>query len=82
MTLEEIASTLSRIEHEVYTIKRGVYGDKENGKLGLIETDLQQHERLKKLEDFRKKAIYLGTGAIAVIEVLAHIDNVIAAIMK
>jgi len=73
MTLEDIAETLETIRHELHTVKRGVYGDKENGRPGLIETDLEQHKRIKNLEEFRNKAVWIAAGAIAVVEVLTHL---------
>ena len=81
MTLEEIAETLDRIENDVHTIHRGVYGDKLNGRPGLIETDQQQHIRIKRLEDFHKKAAWIGGGAFVVLEFIYHAEGILKAII-
>lgn len=82
MTLEDIAEQLNEISQELHTVKRGVYGDKENGRPGLIETDKEQHKRIKDLEEFRKKALWFGSGAIAIIELAAHADEIIGVFVK
>src|SRR6185295_18143589 len=58
---------------DVHTIKRGVYGDEKNKVKGLIQTDIEQHERIKSLEDTRRKFIYMATAAVLVIEGLIHL---------
>lgn len=68
MTLEDIANTLKRMEDEILTIKRGVYGDAPNGVKGLIVTDQEQHIRIKKLEAIKNKAIWVIAGGTIVIE--------------
>lgn len=70
MELEEIAKTLKRIEDDIHTIKRGVYGDEANGVKGLIETDREQHQRIKKLEEVKSKAVWVVAGGAGVFELL------------
>lgn len=73
MSLEEIARTLNRIEDEVHTIKRGIYGDEPNHVKGLIKTDAEQEERIVKLEDARKKTLWMIGGGLLVIEAVMQI---------
>lgn len=61
------------MENEILDIKRGVYGDPVNKVLGLIDTDKEQHKRIKSLEERDKKRIWIGLGALAVIEVVIQI---------
>ena len=82
MTLENLADTLEELRKELHTIKRGVYGDEPNGVIGLIRTDMAQHERIKSLEDFKKKTVWIGGGLLALVEVLAHANEVMAMFSK
>lgn len=70
MELQQIADSLRRIESELHTVKRGVYGDEPNGVKGLIKTDIEQHQRIKKLEERDKKYVYIGTGIVVCAEAL------------
>lgn len=69
----KILGAINRIETDIHTIKRGVYGDPENMVKGLIETDREQHIRIKSLENLKKKIIWVAIGAFSVIEFLIHI---------
>lgn len=68
--LENIAKSLQRIEDELADVKRGVYGDPVNKKKGLLELDEEKHNRIKVLEEGKKKIIYISCGAVATIEML------------
>lgn len=68
INLEDIAKTLKRMEDEILTIKRGVYGDEPNGVKGLITTDQEQHIRIKKLENTKNKVAWFIAGAFALFE--------------
>jgi len=70
MELKDIAETLKRIEAELHTVKRGVYGDVPNGVKGLIVTDQEQHRRIKKLEDRDKRLLWIGTGIVISAEIM------------
>lgn len=61
------------MENEIHEIKRGVYGDPVNRVKGLIDTDREQHTRIKSLEDGRKKFLYFGGGALVIIEIIIQI---------
>ncbi len=75
-TLDDIMGALQKIENsqdkmerkqeffmrEVETIKRGIYGDEMNGVRGLMETDKEQHKRIKSLETDRSKFYWMGGG--------------------
>lgn len=70
---QKILATLKRMEDEIHTIKRGVYGDEPNGVKGLIQTDKEQHTRIKKLENGRNKFLWFGGGVLAVIEIIIQL---------
>lgn len=71
--IAEITATLKRMEGEIHTIKRGVYGDEPNGVLGLIDTDKSQDLRIKAIEDKDSKRVWMGLGALAVIEIIIQV---------
>jgi len=71
--LTQVLATLKRMEEEIHTIKRGVYGDEPNQVKGLIQTDREQHLRIKKLEDGRRKFLYFGAGVLAVVEIIIQL---------
>jgi len=71
--LKQVIATLKRMEDEIHTIKRGVYGDEPNGVKGLIATDREQHQRIKSLEDNRKKLLWFGGGILAMVELIIQI---------
>lgn len=70
--LTEMHKSIKAIAVEVGTIKRGVYGDPDNKVSGLIDTDREQHKRIKSLEESRKKALFFGGGLVAAFEGLWH----------
>lgn len=71
--IAEITATLKRMEGEIHTIKRGVYGDEPNGVLGLIDTDKSQDLRIKAIEDKDNKRVWMGVGALAIIEMIIQV---------
>lgn len=70
MSLDDFSKQLTRIETDVQTIKRGVYGDQQNKVKGLIQTDQEQHLRIKKLENVKSKVIWIGLGIILAFEAI------------
>ncbi len=68
-TLKEMRTYQNEMKVEVATIKRGIYGDRENGVKGLIETDREQHARIVDLEQTKSKALWVGGGILVSIEV-------------
>lgn len=54
---------------KVDKIERGVYGDKVNGTMGLIERQGIDEQRIGRLEAFRNKFIWVVGGALAAIEI-------------
>jgi hypothetical protein len=68
-----IITKLNELMAEVQTIKRGVYGDKNNGVNGLIHHQRDHLQRIIDLEDSKKKAVWFGAGAIAILQVLWHL---------
>lgn len=58
---------ITGIKTDIEVIRRGVYGDKENGVQGLIDYNKDQAERISKLELFSNKLKWLGAviGLIA-----------------
>lgn len=70
--LDELIGMVKTMSTEVATIKRGVYGDQANKVPGLIDTDREQHQRIKSLENTRSKFIWWTGGAFAAIEAFWH----------
>lgn len=58
------------MEVEIHTIKRGIYGDEQNRVKGLIDTDQEQHIRIKNLEETKKQAVWFFGGMLIVIEIV------------
>ena len=75
--IREIRDMVQTIQNDVHTIKRGVYGDPKNKVRGLIETDLEQHDRIKTLEEHRKKAFWILTGLLIAVEILGWIGKIL-----
>ena len=67
-----IIDKLDDLMKEVQSIKRGVYGDKDNGVNGLIHHQRDHLQRLIDLEESKKKAIWFGSGAIVVLTGIWH----------
>ena len=62
---------------DIATINRGIYGDPINNVPGiherfkeLLEKDKIQHDRIKSLEESKKKALWVGGGALISVEAL------------
>lgn len=53
-----------KLMEEVSTIKRGVYGDQPNQTPGALSRIAMLEQKVKKLFSDRKKAIWVGSGAI------------------
>lgn len=66
---DELSKMIGSLSSEIQTVKRGVYGDEPNGVLGLIQTDKEQHKRIKSLEGTRAKALWTFGGLIAAFEI-------------
>lgn len=58
---------------KVDKLERGVYGDPDNKVKGLIDTDREQHERIKSLEDTRKKGLWVGGGILLALQGFWHL---------
>ena len=50
------------LSNKVERIERGVYGDRDNNQLGLIDRDENKEERLKSLEKDRDRVRWVATG--------------------
>lgn len=70
--IEEVLIMLKRIEGDVQTIKRGMYGDEQNNVKGLIALDDEKHRRIKKLEESKKKLLWFIGGALTIVELLVQ----------
>lgn len=66
--LAALTNDVSNLATEVKTIKRGVYGDKENSVKGLID-------RIKSIENLKLKIIGFGGGSFTVLEFLHWLLN-------
>ena len=80
VTLESISHTLGKIEsdmrimkEELHQVKRGVYGDPANKTPGLIDTDISQHHRIKKLEEVKNKFLWTAGGITAVVSFILYL---------
>lgn len=65
-------SKFNPLQTRVDDLYRGVYGDEQNSVPGLIDTDKSQHQRIKSLEDLRKKVLWIGAGIMVALEGLWH----------
>lgn len=81
-SLDEVKATLALMSKDLTDIKRGVYGDPINKVRGLIETDLEQHQRLTALEDTKKKFFWLATAFVTFLEGTVHFSDIIKMFMK
>lgn len=61
------------IHNDVDELRRGIYGDPKNKVKGLIDTDREQHERIKSLEDTRKKGLWVGGGILLALQGFWHL---------
>lgn len=67
------------LDKEVATIKRGVYGDKDNDVPGLIDKQKDMQEELdiakadiKDIHDTKRKVLWVGGGGLGVLEAIWH----------
>lgn len=70
--LEHIQEQLGEILVKVNSIELGVYGDEKNKIPGLIDHQKGHHDRIKSLEESRKKALWYGSGALLTLNALYH----------
>jgi len=71
--IEVVIEKLEDLHVELQTVKRGVYGDEKNKVKGLIQTDIELHERITKLEEVNKKAVWYGLGFVGAFELGWHL---------
>jgi hypothetical protein len=82
LTLEQkvdsLVSTLAGVQHDLkyvksdcHTIKRGLYGDKDNLVLGLMQRQLNDEIEIRKLKDRWKKVTWITVGVVGTIEVVS-----------
>jgi hypothetical protein len=55
-------SKFSGLSNKVERIERGVYGDRDNNQLGLIERDEDKEQRIRTLEKERDRIRWVATG--------------------
>ena len=67
-----INSRFDKLDSAIEEIRRGLYGDKQNGVKGLIDNRDEDHRRILKLEDTKKKMLWTGGGIIIAVELLWH----------
>jgi hypothetical protein len=70
--LDKVLSMLHDHSEDLETIKRGIYGDKQNGVPGLLQENKDQEERIKKLEELKKKGTYMVAGVTLAWPVIWH----------
>lgn len=69
-TLGEVQGDLKSVKTDCHTIKRGMYGDKDNLVIGLMQRQLQDEIDIKKLKDNWKKVAWLTIGFTFAIELI------------
>jgi hypothetical protein len=62
-------SKIDLLIEKVDRINRGLYGDAENKQPGLMQDHYAIKDKVEKLEDHRKKAIYYGSGLFVGLQV-------------
>jgi hypothetical protein len=67
-----INARFDKLDSAIEEIRRGLYGDLTNKVPGLVVERIKDHERIVKLEETKKKAIWWGAGAIFAIEMTWH----------
>lgn len=60
----EVRNFMKTSMDEIKTIKRGMYGDSANGVKGLIQRQEEDEAKIKKLEGFRNRMIWFGSGIV------------------
>jgi hypothetical protein len=67
---EETKRDLASIKEDMEDVKLGIYGNEKNKVLGLLDRQIKDEERIEKLETFRKKAMWIGTGFVAALQAI------------
>lgn len=70
-TLGDVQKDVHSVKNDCYTIKRGMYGDKENLVIGLMQRQMQDELEIKKLQDKWKKVVWMVAGFVVAIEVVS-----------
>jgi hypothetical protein len=67
---ELMQRNMSKVMDDTGTIKRAIYGDPDNLVSGLIHRQVEDENRIKKLEDIKKKFVWVAGGFIIAFEVV------------
>lgn len=67
---EETKRDLALIKEDMEDVKLGIYGNERNKVLGLLDRQSKDEDRIEKLESFKKKAIWMGTGFAAAVQAI------------
>jgi len=73
MMIVGVSKEVAGLAKEVNTVKRGVYGDEENGIKGLIHTNHEQQKDIDSLKETRKKGMWIFSGALMALQGLWHL---------
>lgn len=63
---------IDKILGHVEKLSRGMYGDPDNGVKGLIKDNQDQEERIKSLEELKKKGVYMIAGVTLTWPIIWH----------
>ncbi len=63
---EALRLDMVEVKKDTSTIKRAIYGDPDNLVSGLIHRQVEDENRIKRLEDMKKKILYV-TGTLIVV---------------
>ncbi len=60
--IEKFDRHAKQTAEDLETVKRGIYGDKANKVMGLLDRQDLDEKRIGKLEENQKKAVWWGSG--------------------
>ena len=61
---------MDTVKKDTGTIKRAIYGDPDNLVSGLIHRQVEDEVRIKRLEDVKKKFLWVASGVIIAFEAI------------
>lgn len=61
---------MKEVKKDTHTIKRAIYGDPDNLVSGLIHRQVEDENRIRRLEDVKKKFLWTAGGVIVALEII------------
>ena len=68
--LEDNQKDLRELKRDTTTIKRAIYGDPDNLVSGLIHRQIEDENKIRRLDEFKKKFVWVALGFLAAIEAI------------